>query len=631
MNLGAFAGGMAGGLSTGIQLRGRMEKDARMKRADERKEEEHEWKRAERDALNRAFKRFGSEVMPLSFRQDGSNAPLGTAAPMESLALKPAAERPGFGPAGTMAGLSGYGLSPLRVNGMQGFAQGGLVGLSDEAMAQNRQRALAEMQGQQMQGQQAAPAQEVPKEAVMQQLWDSDALNNPDKLTAMARILQEEGLGEKMLPWLERAYEAKKTNKVAGAMKLLQGDVDGAIDALAQGGVKLADRPVKIKPNDPHDTRWKINIEGAGEQEMDLNQLIATTMDPEKYLKWSNDRTDTNREFGLKESEDKRKERDEGRKDKELGFKRRELGLKERKTNAEIGLYNYRARGGDRSGAGLGSSADRPEKIDASMKMRYSTIDDLSSVKGDDGKYHVDPKKRMAYSSLAVDSEEEITSRLGRELTAKEHHRLTDLLRTAPLNDSGRMEQWWAQAERRFFGGRRPEEPDEQPQRQGSKGGGAEPGNIDLDNRPVVKNRDGSISTVRSMSFNEDGMEVLIPTIRDDGKVMTEDEAIAHYRKTGRHLGKFATPEEATAYAKQLSASQGRQFGVGAPAQTETPIASPRAVGLAALKEQQAMRDRMSAVQRALQNPNLNTEQKKVLALQAQQIATEIDAYNRGR
>ena len=81
-------------------------------------------------------------------------------------------------------------------------------------------------------------------------------------------------------------------------------------------------------------------------------------------------------------------------------------------------------------------------------------------------------------------------------------------------------------------------------------------GNIDLYARPQVKNPDGSISTVRSMSFNDGLKEVLIPTVSDDGRIMTDNEAIDNYYKTGKYLGKFNTVDEATKYADRLHNEQ---------------------------------------------------------------------------
>lgn len=87
-------------------------------------------------------------------------------------------------------------------------------------------------------------------------------------------------------------------------------------------------------------------------------------------------------------------------------------------------------------------------------------------------------------------------------------------------------------------------------------------GNIDLNNRPVYKNEDGSISTVRSMSFWDDDeqKEILVPTIAFDknGKAisLTNDEAIDRYYETGEYLGKFDDYKEADKYAEKLHENQ---------------------------------------------------------------------------
>lgn len=131
------------------------------------------------------------------------------------------------------------------------------------------------------------------------------------------------------------------------------------------------------------------------------------------------------------------------------------------------------------------------------------------------------------------------------------------------LKELKRRENWFAEADRQQAGAAGPPVPSDITQeldRMRRAPGLMERGNINLGNRPVVRNPDGSISTVRSISVNFDGHEVLIPTVSDDGRILDEESAIEQYRRTGRHLGIFDTPENATSYAKRLHEEQARQY-----------------------------------------------------------------------
>lgn len=92
--------------------------------------------------------------------------------------------------------------------------------------------------------------------------------------------------------------------------------------------------------------------------------------------------------------------------------------------------------------------------------------------------------------------------------------------------------------------------------------GQIEPGNIDLRKQPKVPNPHGGTSTVYSFSVNFGGKEYLLPMVMPDGRLLDEETAIQEFRRTGRHLGVFDSPDNATAFARQLHEEyEGGKYG----------------------------------------------------------------------
>jgi hypothetical protein len=139
-----------------------------------------------------------------------------------------------------------------------------------------------------------------------------------------------------------------------------------------------------------------------------------------------------------------------------------------------------------------------------------------------------------------------------------------------------------------------------------------EPGNIDLAKRPMVKNADGSVSTVRSLGVNIDGKETLIPTVSDDGRVMSNEEAIATFKRTGKHLGKFDTVANAEAFAEKLHKAQ-EEFYKPRPPAPSTTASDITFLGKANMLVSKRVSDEADAVIKAMSDkdsPVLPTEQK---------------------
>lgn len=92
--------------------------------------------------------------------------------------------------------------------------------------------------------------------------------------------------------------------------------------------------------------------------------------------------------------------------------------------------------------------------------------------------------------------------------------------------------------------------------------GMTKPGNIDLNSRRDIKNPDGSHSSVFSMSFGTNDGEVLVPGVGDGTtyplRKLTTKEALDQYKKTGKNLGTFKTPDAADAYGQTLHEDQAR-------------------------------------------------------------------------
>ena len=84
--------------------------------------------------------------------------------------------------------------------------------------------------------------------------------------------------------------------------------------------------------------------------------------------------------------------------------------------------------------------------------------------------------------------------------------------------------------------------------------------NISLLKRKPVRTPDGNYATVYSMSFSDQtGVEILIPTVVN-GRLVSLQQAIDHYYKTGEHLGKYTSVEAANKAAQRIHEAEAKRI-----------------------------------------------------------------------
>lgn len=265
---GAGLNGLANGINNAMELRLRKNyydglNDHR-DRQDGLRQQQLAAKSEGRGGKGEDYEGFDSSLLPI-FKADGSKQ----AAPQRSSMMSQA----GLAPSSTTLPDTGL----LSGNPAGAYQAGSLASVSKP----------------QAQPTPDQPEEQInPRQQIVKDMMFGNLANEPDKLNAIAAAAAMHGLGDKITPWIEGLYKAKKSGVFDGAMSLLNNNVDGAIEQLKRGGINLEDRPVKVSPDDLDDHRWKINVAGTGERIMDVKNMVGSTMDADKFLKWQGDQQD---------------------------------------------------------------------------------------------------------------------------------------------------------------------------------------------------------------------------------------------------------------------------------------------------------------------------------------------------
>ncbi len=422
VGLGGLAQGIAEGMNMGMQWRNQQQYldlqkqyQDRQAKADDRDAEVHAARMdqyaSEKDIRDRRQRAMQQIADYTNHALNGGNQP-GTMPAMQdpNAPPQPQAAMPPPPLAGAMpqSGLSMNAPTPMNPGAAAGLAPAAPV-------------------APQMQQQPQQPA--MPPSKVLEKGMVTGAYT-PEMLTNISKIFAQNGLHDEGIKYMEQAYTAQKRGVTQAAMAFMQNNPGSAMQALKAGGVQLESAPTKIKPNDPNDHNWKINISGQGEQTINVKDWLQSTMDPDKFF----------------EIEDKKRKAD---------LESIKTNNDTRKTNAEIGYLKSRSSLADANAdkadryapGGLKSSGSSEAQINSALSRRDKAYDRITSVKNDEGKFEVDPGKRQALDTASNQYQTFLEDQRGEELNAREHQKFTDVMTTYPIGGTPAQIKQWQQTQ----------------------------------------------------------------------------------------------------------------------------------------------------------------------------------------
>lgn len=126
----------------------------------------------------------------------------------------------------------------------------------------------------------ASPAPQMPAgDVIAKSMLTGNLLSDPGKLTEIANIYGKHGVLDKMLPWMNQAYQAKKSGLADALPYLISGDGKTAGKLLRGAGMDIQG---DLELVDPKNHVWSANI--GGQQRQVSARDMALMANPDKYL-----------------------------------------------------------------------------------------------------------------------------------------------------------------------------------------------------------------------------------------------------------------------------------------------------------------------------------------------------------